>query len=437
MTQNKHRGRRTDSGPDPDYPDFWPLPNCIYEHLFFDRLLIPADLHNRLHAINEAKQRAAQEQRELETLLKSDGKGDKSDKSGNSANKSPSAQKSGLGQGGKEKAQLSTGDKPVASLPAKQRHRVIDQAAIDRIGAPTSTDEGLKERNEKLHDQLKSLGEFRRIGIPKRFEQFEVLKETHPHFSAVIDFVGNRLKVARRSRTPQRIPPILLAGPPGIGKTHFCDALAKVLGVPCRRHQMDQAETSAALMGSEKVWSTSSIGLVFEEVVLGTHANPVIILDELDKASARTDRLSGPTNVLHSLLEPVTAGRVRDLSADVEFDASLVTWVATANYPQFIPATILSRMKCFWVSMPNAEEALKLVQTVARQAVADAGVRGFQQPERKLLAEIAHYSARQVYQIVSEVVARCVAQGRSRMELGDLRHWVVDEEKGKTPMRIH
>lgn len=424
MKQSNHRGRRTDTGPDTDFPDFWPLPNCVYERLFFERLLIPANLYNRLYAINEAKQRAAQDQRELENLLK------RSDDSDDSDGKNSPTPPNGTGAEVKKKARLSAENKPVASIPAKQKHRVIEQAAIERIAAaPASMDEGLKERNEKISDKLKQLGEYRRVGMPRRLEEFEALKETHPNFRVVIDFVGDRLKLARRSKVPQRIPPILLAGPPGIGKTHFCDALARVLGVPCRRHQMDQAETSAALLGSEKVWSTSSIGLVFEEVVLGTHANPVIILDELDKAASRNDRLSGPTNVLHSLLEPVTAGRVRDLSADVEFDASLVTWVATANYPQFIPATVLSRMKCFWVSMPSAEEAVKLVHTVAKQAIADSGIKNFQQPERKLLAEIAHYSARQVYQIVSEVVARCAAQGRYKIETADFRNW-VDEDAG-------
>lgn len=191
---------------------------------------------------------------------------------------------------------------------------------------------------------------------------------------------------------------------------------------------MDQAETSSALLGSEKTWGNSTIGLVFEQVMLGEYANPIVILDELDKAATRSSH-SAPAAVLHTLLEPVTASRVRDLSVDLEFDAGLITWVATANDPARIPRTLLSRMKCFWIGMPNAEQAMLIVQAVAAHAVKDAGVPGFITPSRTLLSEIAHYSARQIYQIVSEVIARCVKEGRKQVVLSDLERWVVRDEE--------
>lgn len=87
------------------------------------------------------------------------------------------------------------------------------------------------------------------------------------------------------SRRPVGIPSMMLFGPPGVGKTHFCEAFASVLHVPVRRHPMDQAETSSALLGSEITWSNIRYGLVFELLAMGDYANPVVILDELDKAS--------------------------------------------------------------------------------------------------------------------------------------------------------
>jgi ATP-dependent Lon protease len=114
---------------------------------------------------------------------------------------------------------------------------------------------------------------------------------------------------------------------------------------------------------------------------------------------------------------------------DLEFDAGLITWVATANDPARIPRTLLSRMKCFWIGMPNAEQAMLIVQAVAAHAVKDAGVPGFITPSRTLLSEIAHYSARQIYQIVSEVIARCVTEGRKQMTLADLERWVYRDEE--------
>lgn len=124
-------------------------------------------------------------------------------------------------------------------------------------------------------------------------------------------------------------------GPPGVGKTYFCEALSAILHVPMRRHPMDQAETSSALLlGSDLSWGNTRYGLVFELLALGDHANPVVILDELDKAGwtySFSGSLTSPTSVLHSLLEPVSALRLRDISLDIGLDASLITWIATAN----------------------------------------------------------------------------------------------------------
>lgn len=335
--------------------------------------------------------------------------------------------------------------KQLESVPERKRFKVINEATLDVLkDGGRSIEFDMRERNQKLFKQLISMGEYRRVGTLGKISDLDDLRRSHPHFGPVIDFVGNRLLMSQHSRVPQRVPPILLAGPPGVGKTHFCDALANVLGVPCRRHQMDQAETSSALLGSEKTWGNSSIGLVFDQVMLGEYANPIVILDELDKASVRTSHTS-PAAVLHTLLEPVTASRVRDLSVDLEFDAGLITWVATANDPTRIPRTLLSRMKCFWIGMPNAEQAMLIVQSVAAHAVKDAGVPGFVTPSRALLSEIAHYSARQIYQIVSEVIARCVTQGRKHVELSDLERWVVKDDddlqskggEGKEKVTLH
>lgn len=311
----------------------------------------------------------------------------------------------------------------------RKRYKVIEEAALDALkDGGKSVDRDLSDRNAKIYEKLLKVGEYRRVGMLRKTSDLDQLRLSHPHFGPVIDFVGNRLLMSRHSRRPQRIPPILLAGPPGIGKTHFCDALASILGVPCRRHQMDQAETSSALLGSEKTWGNSTIGLVFEQVMLGEYANPIVILDELDKAATRSSH-SAPAAVLHTLLEPLTASRVRDLSVDLEFDAGLITWVATANDPARIPRTLLSRMKCFWIGMPNAEQAMLIVQAVAAHAVKAAGVPGFITPSRALLSEIAHYSARQIYQIVSEVIARCVTEGRKQMTLSDLEKWIYRDDE--------
>jgi ATP-dependent Lon protease len=288
----------------------------------------------------------------------------------------------------------------------KDKLRVYgEEAVLQLIKGGQSVDSDVVKRNQGIADVLQKKGPFRRIGAPRRIGDVLALKFSHPHFGEVIDFVANHLELIKVSKHPVRIPPMLLAGPPGVGKTHFSDALAHVLGVPIRRHQMDQAESSSALMGSEMTWSNSRVGLVFDEIVMGDYANPVILLDELDKAPSDQAIRFNPVSILHSLLEPVSAARVRDLSVDMEIDASMITWIATCNYPWRVPLTLRTRLKEFFIGMPNAEQALMVARSVVGRALSDAGVAGFKRPGRDVIVALAPLSAREIYQVVIAAVA--------------------------------
>lgn len=318
----------------------------------------------------------------------------------------------------------------VAALPAKKRLAVYSPEAIKKLEKGSgSVDTEVHKRNAKLFEQLDPKGPNRRVGLARSIEAVLALETSHPHFSEVIQFVADRIALQKASRRPVRLPPMMLFGPPGVGKTHFCEALASVLHVPVRRHSMDQAETSSALLGSDLSWANTRYGLVFELLALGDHANPVVILDELDKAgrsSGSSGSLTSPTAVLHSLLEPVSALRVRDISVDIELDASLITWIATANYPWLIAPTLRSRMKEFLIRMPTAEQALLVATSVVTQAIRDSGIAWSQPPERRFIAAVAYLSAREIYQATATAAASAVRragkgrEGAGRVEVSDL-----------------
>ncbi|MGC4367033.1 AAA family ATPase [Hydrogenophaga sp. R2] len=309
------------------------------------------------------------------------------------------------------------------------RLQVFRPEDIERMaGVTQSVDSDLHKRNESIGQALELKGPLRLVGLPRSFKAMLDLKEALPHFGEVIDFVVNHVELQKRSRElnpgrpAARLPPMLLNGPPGVGKTHFCEALADVLGVPVRRNPMDQAETSAALLGSDMSWSNSRFGLVFELLALGDYANPVVILDELDKAnstSVSSGVLTSPTAVLHSLLEPISAARVRDISLNLEIDASQVSWIATANYPWLVPATLRSRMKEFFIFMPDAEQAIQVARSVVRSALASVGMT-LDHVDRQLIIAVAHLSAREIYQATIEATAAAVRRGGVRVLVADL-----------------
>lgn len=314
------------------------------------------------------------------------------------------------------------------------RLQVFRPEDVERMAAGAqSVDSDLHKRNESIGQALDMKGPLRLIGLPLSVKLILDLKEDHPHFAEVIDFVANHVALQRRSRElnagkpAARLPPMLLNGPPGVGKTHFCEALASVLGVPVRRHPMDQAETSSSLLGSDMSWGNSRYGLVFELLALSDYANPVVILDELDKANSlatTSGALTSPTSVLHSLLEPVSAARVRDISLNLELDASQVSWVATANYPWRVPATLRSRLKEFFICMPDAEQSIQVAKSVVKSALASVGMK-LEQADRQFIVAVAHLSAREIYQATIAATAAAVRRGAVRVLIADLPNDVL------------
>jgi ATP-dependent Lon protease len=312
----------------------------------------------------------------------------------------------------------------------------VDQCAVFSRDEPLKmlkrAKEGTPDRDrivqlEALYLKLKELGRFRSVAPAAEWETaLARLDQTHPHFVAVTQVVRQRLILAQQSGRPARIPPLLLLGIAGVGKTHYAKALAGAIGTAHRQLQLDTALSEAALVGNEKRWANTSYGALFEEIVLGQHANPVFVLDEIDKALR--DKRSDPLAPLHSLLEPVTSTRVRDISLDFEFDASHVIWIATANYPWRVPQPVRSRMKEFWIQFPTAEESIQIAREVARSAVAEVAPSNFESPGDDIGVLLGHLTAREVYQATSDAVAHAVAGGRMRLDRRDFSADVTAED---------
>ncbi|HSV60563.1 MAG TPA: AAA family ATPase [Variovorax sp.] len=242
-------------------------------------------------------------------------------------------------------------------------------ANLRSVFQPQDVERRLAKLPDREHEHLRSTYERMLERGPERFQvkpsgvpQMASLYAQLPNFSEVIDDVRRHVALAQDSRDGLEVTPMLLLGPPGIGKTHFARKLAELLGTGMSLVPMSSMTAGWLLSGASSQWKGAKPGKVFEALVDGQYANPVIVVDEIDKAGA--DAQYDPLGALYNLLEHDTAQSFVDEFAEVAIDASQVIWITTANDERAIPEPIRNRMNVFEIEAPSPEAARQIARNL-------------------------------------------------------------------------
>ena len=205
-----------------------------------------------------------------------------------------------------------------------------------------------------------------------------------------------------------------------MGKTHFARQMADLLGTGMNLIPMSSMTAGWLLSGSSSQWKGAKPGKVFEALVDGQYANPVIVVDEIDKASG--DAQYDPLGALYSLLEHDTAQSFVDEFAEVPIDASQVIWVATANDERGIPEPILNRMNVFEIAPPSLEAARKIAIHLYRgiRNEHDWGQRFDPEPPDDVLDRLAVLAPREMRRALMTAFGNARLDNRYTLEDGDL-----------------
>lgn len=307
-------------------------------------------------------------------------------------------------------------------------HRVLPQLAEiakelnDPKALERTPDKDVTQRRRRTLERLVELGPDRRVAIPKEWRAaVDELEATLPHFHAPVRALRHALALAESTRTPPRIAPQLLLGPPGFGKTFFTHRVAEMFGSTHAAIQFDQPNAGSGLRGSDKHWGNTESGLLFNTICLGEVANPVILLDEMDKAASGSGRHElNPLAQLHGVLERETAQRLLDISVEVTFDASLAFYVGTANSLHGIGAPLVSRMEIFVIEPPDKWAAVDLAASISCSVLRRLGLVGSVEFDRKALYLLSHLSPRRMTRTAERAIAAAVTAERKRIGEDDL-----------------
>lgn len=298
--------------------------------------------------------------------------------------------------------------------------------SMDNVGT-VSSDEHSTARLKATLVRLLEIGTIRPYVVPGAAwqGQLDELRENFPNFLAAVDEVLEPSFAISAAGGRCRPAPLLLVGPPGVGKSYFSSLIAGVLKTPMFKLDMSSATAGSSLDGLSTHWSNAAPGEVFKTLAFGrggvmATAGPVGFLDEIDKVGPglRYDPL-GP---LYNLLEVESARNFEDQSLPgIRIDASHVRWIACSNTLETIPQPILSRMHIVHVAAPTAAETQHMFTKIFADVVNNTGLCDFgNQISRAVISNaVEKFSAREFKTRSVMAIGRALARNRHFVEAED------------------
>jgi len=203
----------------------------------------------------------------------------------------------------------------------------------------------------------------RAVGVVNRDQMEERIAELHaihPWLASASTAIMKHMRLRTLvGPAPLHTSPLILLGPPGIAKSSWARDLGRVFNVPSV--DIDVGASNGAtfsVSGVERGWGSATPGRVVRTMLRERLANPLVILDEIDKIPEQVTtngggKLPGAFEVLKSMIEPTTARAWSCPFYQLPFDLTQVSWIMTTNSIDRMPTAFLDRCKVIRLESPS------------------------------------------------------------------------------------
>jgi ATP-dependent Lon protease len=256
----------------------------------------------------------------------------------------------------------------------------------------------------------------------------DVLDTDHFDLDKVKDRIIEYLAVAKlRNEVSGQI--LCFVGPPGVGKTSLGQSIARALGRKFVRMSVGGVRDESEIRGHRRTYIGAMPGTIIRSLRDAESANPVLLIDEIDKMGA--DWRGDPSSAMLEVLDPEQNKTFRDHYLDLPFDLSKTLFICTANTIDTIPGPLVDRMDVIALSGYTEEEKLGIAKRylVPKQLKAN-GLKRAQLtiPERVLRAVIREYTREAGVRNLERRIADLCRKAATQIAKGQAERVKVDEE---------